>query len=479
VLHSLYSGLPSNTPSVQGELFYGVKGCVPAFNFMDRKLAQSVKMFDAQYVEQFEPRLAEQGEGLLKGGSAYSNIYTGGAQEAHFCAVHLGIGRVFHSKNFFVFAILIILYIDIFIRTFILLTIEFFLALYDSIRGMIKRKIFYKEIEMIWLRVLVCIFLRELIVAGACMDIARGLPIIHMNFLGYDEQSHCRGPSSRFAHWSLQGIDHAIRRIDHAIKHSSHREYDLWIYGDHGQEKTVPYLIEHGLTIKEAVQKLFGSSKITCELSALKEKQSSRAKLLYKSKKKIIESIFPSVDAETIMVTAMGPLGHIYVNKKMDDEEKNFYAHKLVSEVKIPLVLIRQEQEKILAFTAQGTFSLPEQIADVIGEDHPFLEDMKEDIIRICKHHNAGDFVIAGWSKGMTPISFPMEFGGHAGFTKEETNSFALLPMDAPVQTGKIYLRPTDLREAALQFLNRGSITQSSFSDDKVQITSTKIKVET
>ncbi|MBP9855510.1 MAG: hypothetical protein KBD53_11640, partial [Candidatus Omnitrophica bacterium] len=50
VLHSLYSGLPSNTPSVQGELFYGVKGCVPAFNFMDRKLAQSVKMFDAQYV---------------------------------------------------------------------------------------------------------------------------------------------------------------------------------------------------------------------------------------------------------------------------------------------------------------------------------------------------------------------------------------------------------------------------------------------
>src|SRR5580698_4308087 len=37
ILHSFYSGLPSNTPAVQAELFYGIKGCVPSFSFVDRK----------------------------------------------------------------------------------------------------------------------------------------------------------------------------------------------------------------------------------------------------------------------------------------------------------------------------------------------------------------------------------------------------------------------------------------------------------
>jgi len=45
-LHHLYSGLPSSTPAVQAELFYGVKGAVPAFSFMDKKSGRIVRMFD-------------------------------------------------------------------------------------------------------------------------------------------------------------------------------------------------------------------------------------------------------------------------------------------------------------------------------------------------------------------------------------------------------------------------------------------------
>ena len=36
-LHAHYSGLPSTTPAVQAELFYGVKGAVPAFSFRDHE----------------------------------------------------------------------------------------------------------------------------------------------------------------------------------------------------------------------------------------------------------------------------------------------------------------------------------------------------------------------------------------------------------------------------------------------------------
>ena len=36
-LKQFYSGIPSNTPNVQGELFYGVRQCVPCFQYIDRK----------------------------------------------------------------------------------------------------------------------------------------------------------------------------------------------------------------------------------------------------------------------------------------------------------------------------------------------------------------------------------------------------------------------------------------------------------
>src|SRR5690242_8516866 len=35
-LHHFYPGLPTTTPAVQAELYYGIRAAVPAFCFMDR-----------------------------------------------------------------------------------------------------------------------------------------------------------------------------------------------------------------------------------------------------------------------------------------------------------------------------------------------------------------------------------------------------------------------------------------------------------
>ncbi len=462
LLHSFYSGLPSNTPAVQGELFYGIKGCVPAFNFVDRQTGQSVKMFDAPYVEQFEPFLKAQANGLLTGGSAYSDIFTGNAKEAHFCWAQMGWGGVLHAANPVVLPFLFILYIDIFLRTFALLVIEFFIALFECIRGTVKGRLFFRELELVWLRVLVCILLREFIVAGVSMDIVRGVSVIHMNFLGYDEQAHCRGPSSRFAHWSLQGIDYAIKRIYDVSRQEASRTYDLWVYSDHGQEKTTPYFIKHGRTIEEAVEKLFGTKAYSFSRN-YDEVTKRRAQLLgeKKSRKSVRKkNLVTPLAAETshpphVIVTAMGPLGHIYLNEPSEKKEIDFYAQKLVNELEIPLVLTRRESQQVTAWTARGAFVLPDQMSEVFGKDHFFLEEMKEDLMRVCLHPNAGEFIIAGWCAGSDSISFPLEYGAHASMGPEETKAFALLPMEAPLRPKqKKYLRPIDLREAAEHFIN-------------------------
>src|SRR5512134_1903899 len=40
--HGFYSGLPSSTPGVQAELFYGIPGAVPAFGYRDPILERIV-----------------------------------------------------------------------------------------------------------------------------------------------------------------------------------------------------------------------------------------------------------------------------------------------------------------------------------------------------------------------------------------------------------------------------------------------------
>src|SRR5512143_1318791 len=72
-VHSLYAGLPSNTPAVQAELFYGVKAAVPAFGFVDVELGREVAMTQPQAASAVEARLATQSRGLLTGGSSWSN----------------------------------------------------------------------------------------------------------------------------------------------------------------------------------------------------------------------------------------------------------------------------------------------------------------------------------------------------------------------------------------------------------------------
>jgi endonuclease/exonuclease/phosphatase family metal-dependent hydrolase len=420
LLRSLYSGIPSNTPAVQAELFYGVKGCIPAFQFLDRQTGRTVKMLDLAFVKEFEERLKAAGPGLLAGGSSYSDIFTGGAKESHGCCSRMGWEGVLWAANPLVFPFLVILYIDIFIRTLVLVFIEFLLALFECMRGTLEGRLFFRELELVWQRSLICVFLREFITAGVCMDIMRAVPVIHVNFLGYDEQAHGRGPSSGFAHWTLRGIDDAIKRIYHVINESPDRHYDLWVYSDHGQVKTTPYFVKYGRTVEEAVQELFGP----------------------------------------VIVTAMGPLGHIYLKEALNIDAIHFFAKKLVSQIKIPLVLTR-EASRVLAWTPRGCFIFPNEAEKIFGRGHPFLEEIKDDLLRVCLHPDAGEFIIAGWCEGEEAISFPLEYGAHAAMGPEETHAFALLPMDAPVEieNNKEYLRPLDLRRTVQHFLNKKTFT--------------------
>ncbi len=465
-LHRQYAGVPATTAAVQGELFYGVKGAVPGFNFMERASGRLVRMFEPAAAARVERELAATGgEPLLLGGSCYVDNYTGGAAEPHFCPSSQGWGPALRAANPLVVAFLILSNAYSFLRTAVLMVLELVLALADFVRGLIDGQDVLKELKFVPTRVVIAILLRELATIGASIDVARGLPIIHLNFLGYDEQAHRRGPSSRFAHWTLKGIDDAIARIWRAAQRSSRRHYDVWIYSDHGQEQTQPYDTVHGRSFAEAVAEVFGEHEggpIRYRSSGQRGVQLQRVRLFGGKR---IQRLFPvdslpeEAENPRLTVAPLGPVAMIYYEQELTMVERATLARALVEQAKAPLVLIKDGLGRARAWSNAGEFALPEDGADVLGTDHPFLAEATQDLIALCHHPDAGEFIACGWRAGSQAYSFAIENGAHGGAGPDETNAFALLPRDIPLSlNGRDTLRAGDLRRAALQFLGRGEL---------------------
>ncbi|KPP98896.1 endonuclease/exonuclease/phosphatase family protein [Marinobacter sp. HL-58] len=431
---SFYSGLPASTAAVQAELFYGTKTAVPAYSFLDSHSGKVVRMHEAEPAERIERRYAtDDPEPLLAGGSAYSDNYSGGAAEPHFCPTSMGWGPALRGANPFVLLTFLTANLYSFVRIMALLFLELGLAATDLVRGIIRGQDFFRELRFIPSRVGVSIVLRELCVIGGKIDIARGLPVIHINLLGYDEQSHRRGPGSLFAHWTLKGIDDAISRLWHATNRSPWRHYDLWVYSDHGQSGVTPYETRQGYPLSEALRQ-------SCQ--TLKGR---------------------TTDGSDWVVTDLGPVAHLYAPHKLSEDERHRLSHSLVHHHQVPVVLTVDGEGCILAYSTLGIHRIPDDTALLFDERHPFITMLGQDLACLCRHEDAGNLVALGWHQGVDPLSFAIENGAHGGLTPEETHGFALLPIDAPLPVRDYsFLRPLDLRESALKHL-RSHAEQPAF----------------
>lgn len=449
VLRKFYSGLPSTTAAVQAELFYGVKSGLPAVKYYDRLERREVNMLDAEDVDALAARLERHRQGLLQGGTSYSNIYSGGAEEALFCIQTMKLQSIFRGVQLRKILLFFVLYFSKILRIAGLAVLEIGLAIVDFFRGIFARRNPFKELNFILSRIVACTILRELIRVHVKIDIARGMPIIHVNFIGYDEHAHRRGPNSAFALWTLKGIEGAIKDIMYKAMRSEKRDYQIIVYSDHGQEWTVPFEHRHGRSLRQAVREAFRDG----PLGDAEFDETFDVVPFYRlSKRRQDVSAFASgrkapAEEETgsniVQLTAMGPLGHLYLPVRPGLSEMRRYAGRLV-EAGIPLVLYVQH-EAVRCTTGKGDGTLAVKAAEVFGTGHPFLREVTRDIEAVCRHAHAGDFVISGWQPRGRPLTFPVENGSHGGPGVCETRGFVILP--DTLEAARIScLRALDLR---------------------------------
>jgi endonuclease/exonuclease/phosphatase family metal-dependent hydrolase len=464
-LHTFYSGLPSTTPAVQGELYYGVRAGVPAFSFLDRSIGEVGMLFDPEWARRFEEKFAAHGEGLLRGGSSWSNIFSGGAapEESNFCVAHAGFGDAWRAGRIHEILMFLLLEFPAMLRITGLVLLELVIGLPEAARGILKGQWFSQEVGMVLSRMCVGVALREIVTIGGKVDVSRGLAAVHVNFLGYDELSHRRGPGSRFAHWSLKGIDRAIKDLYLAAYRSQRRDYHVWIFSDHGQEETHSFDMELPEGIKTVIAECLEMMLATTPAGSARSEVHPLPKLFRRSNAKHrnlrerLMDVFSVERGENFSIAATGPVGHLYFAEPLDDAQKSSLARRLVERGNVPGVLHRAAGNRITWHHAYGETAVPEGLPERL-QTHPVAlrAELARDVVKFCENENSGDLILLGWNWDGSSWSFAPERGAHAGPGPDETQGFLLVPPATKLPPGAAnFVRPAGLRDAALALLGR------------------------
>jgi hypothetical protein len=229
-LRVVTSASAPSTPVFTAGLLYGARAEVPGFAWYDRGLEREVRMDLPEDVQAIERELGEGGTALLADGASYGAIWCGGVREPGFNVAEY---RLVSPRRLVSAAALA--------RLAARLALELGVGAWDFQRWCRKVGTTRFEWRFLYMRLLVSVVMRDVATDLAVADVRRGVPRVFLDYLGYDEYAHRRGPDSELALYNLRGIDAAIGRLVAAVAEVPALGYDLYVISDHGQSATTPF----------------------------------------------------------------------------------------------------------------------------------------------------------------------------------------------------------------------------------------------
>ncbi len=458
-------GLPATTPAFMAGFMYGDNSNIPGFRWYDKEKKEFFIMKSLYDTARIEELLSKKG-GLLKGGTSYCTLFTGGARESVFAVSKLYELKRYIKVNFITALLLILFNITVVFRIILSMCIELIVELKEYIAQILNKEIKRNEAPFIPIRLITNVLLREISTILAEVDIYRKVDSIYIDYVGYDELAHHRGPFSISSLITLYSIDRDIKRLFKAVKKSGNR-YEIYILSDHGQVPTIPFDIAGNQSFEDYIMKEILETRVIHNkeyISYLREQrllsfanylQSIRqsmprgfgylADMLINRIKSRFKETIPDIDVSDlnqIFLLPTSDLAHLYFNKYenrlYDEEIDRFYPeikHILLRHGNIAAISYLSKENDVILETPEGKALLKNGSISIIkGNVNSFLsllyKGIEEDIERLVKMKNSGDIVIfAGRLRGRV-LNFQEELGGHGGPYPEEQSAFIIFPED-------------------------------------------------
>lgn len=247
-VHRWRCGLAADTPPIQSGLMYGTSEGVVGFYWWDRRTQRRVVGANPYHMRLVQARLAAIAghEGLLAGGSSYSNIMSGGARYS-VLSIAAANPHWFRPGQGLLRALAILVLNPGKVVRFVIDALwELFQEMEDRVLVTARDRPRILEGAFPLVRLLLNVLAREIVTAGTRLDMLRGVPVIYSCFIGYDVVAHHSGPLSRNSLRVLRGIDGAIRKL-FETRAWAERQYDVVLLSDHGMMpcQAVPDAFNH------------------------------------------------------------------------------------------------------------------------------------------------------------------------------------------------------------------------------------------
>ena len=440
-LEPMTVGLPTSTPAFQMAAMYGVCPDIPGFHYYNREWQSDIHFPRRGHAARVEAKQADGRRGILRGGSAYGCVFTGGADNNLFTFASLthpsGRGLLAALSPFVVLGWVCLKGL---LRTLIEL-VKAMPRFVDPVKGRQGWRWFTIKIG-------ISVWLREFFTMAVSRDLYAGIPAVYVNYLDYDEAAHNFGPRSRPALVNLRRVDRAIRQLWRVTRRVPEHQYDLYILSDHGQTRCTPYRdINGGQRLERWIFAEFLDGKLAAPPDAraqsglvggIRARRRGATGLFQHFLNYLDEDFLRRSDPEAheqngIRVIAAGPNAFLYAldaTAPLDADalEERFpgLAEKLSQSPGIGFVLARSNQGPVCFWRGKryrfgesgpGPFAGRADAALVI-----------QGIADLMAMPSAGDLVIYGIDAPRGHVSFIPERGTHAGPSPEELHTFIVRP---------------------------------------------------
>jgi Type I phosphodiesterase / nucleotide pyrophosphatase len=468
---------PPSTPVFQAALLYGKQRIVHGYTWFDRERGRVCRMDVPEDIARMEGQLqaGSPQSPLLKvlRGASYFVGFLGGAVKSAFTLANGMRPRYQYRTERILGALL---------RATVQVPREAGRGTADLVRSLGQGP---SRLEWDWLsmRVLCATYFEEVSTTFAAADLRRGVPIVFIDYVAYDEAAHRRGPDHPVALEQLARIDGRVHKLAGVARENG---YEIMIVSDHGQAAALPYDEVVGRSLPADVYRACASAPVDRDFDAvatrLDEERVGAARVLKwgkpfgtlaaaaaSARARIAATELErrwGVPAGEIACVTGGSIAHVYVGRKpagstLEDIEARF-PHLLPLLERSPavgLLTVRRSGRGPLVSYRGRRIPLADEKA--LAELPPFATVgtgvLNGLLGRVLGASTAGDLVIYGAFAQAGSVSFDPEHGSHGGIHPDELDLFVIPPAGIPEPAGKtldaadlgVFLRKRYGREAA------------------------------
>jgi uncharacterized membrane protein YvlD (DUF360 family) len=464
--------LPSQTSASQAGILHGANDDIPAFRWYEKatgRLLVSNRPADAAEIE----RRVSSGTGLLAhGGSSVTNLLSGDAVRSVLTNSTLQGRRGVRSRDFFGF------FADpgTVFRTLVLGMAEVVRELMEARRQRLRR--IEPRINRAWpfpfLRAAACVLLRDLSIGMVLEDMHRGVPVIYVDLVNYDEVAHHAGPERPEALDAVAEADRQVGILARAAAHTP-RPYHVVVLSDHGQSQGATFLQRYGRTLDDLVRDLMAGepavlaatsdvegwgyvNTVLTQLADGEGRGSDLARRRLRTRGEdapdVLDGVEPAPGPDAVgrapgrargqtlgerdvVVAASGNLANIYFTTSPErltwealETTQPGLVEALASHPGVGLVLVRSERFGPVVLGGGGLRHLDSRRVD--GEDPlaPFGALAEASLRRLDGFRNVGDLAVISMLDPETGevAAFEELVGSHGGLGGAQTEAFLLYP---------------------------------------------------